>query len=197
MPHHLHELRVELLQLSELIRCLLYEHLKILLVHILCTLRQANKEVVEDFLILILLAEVFLEFSVDLHALVHGLNIVGEHGSEVFVGLVDSLARPLEVLLHALPVAIPLPPHLQLRLEVGESLLDQFDIEQSSHTIRGFHKGVELILKDGDFQKDVTWASRTVSRGNVDLEATLFLLSILLTFQPVDIDAWMESLVSA
>ena len=101
------------------------------------------------------------------------------------------------MLLHALPVAIPLPPHLQLRLEVSESLLDQFDIEQSSHTIRGFHEGVELILKDGDFQKDVTWASRTVSRGNVDLEATLFLLSILLTFQPVDIDAWMESLVSA
>ena len=139
----------------------------------------------------------FLEVIVDLHALVHGLNIVGEHGSVVFVGLVDSLIGPLEVLLHALSVAIPLPPHLQLRLEVGKSLLDQFDVEESSHTVRGFHEGVELVLKATDFQKDVTWASRAVSRRNVDFEATLLLLSILLPFQPVDIDAWVQSLVSA
>jgi len=57
------------------------------------------------------------------------MPIVLERLHGILENFIEFLSVAVELLLHALAIAVSLPPHLQLGLEVHKALLDHSDVE--------------------------------------------------------------------
>lgn len=133
--HNSHKLLVKRMELGKHIICLLYQAGQVIWLETLSTLREADQEANECFFVFVLSPQVILEVRVDLVALMHEGQVIGEH-DEVFVAyLVKSLDIPFELLFHTLSKAVSLPPHLELRLEVSKALSYQFYVQDAAHTV--------------------------------------------------------------
>ena len=89
---------------------------------------QADEEIIQILLVLVLPSQVVLKLCVHLTALVNDALIIGEHRQKVVHHLVQSLHVPVELFLPPRPNAISLLPHLQFGREVGELLVDELNV---------------------------------------------------------------------
>ena len=81
----------------------------------------------------------------DLHVVLEGLLCVFEH-------CIELLGVPVKGLLHSLSVPVPLSPHLELCLEVGEALSDPFHVEDARHALLRITECLEFVLKNRQVQ---------------------------------------------
>ena len=89
---------------------------------------QADEEIIQILLVLVLPPQVVLELCVSLNAFMNDALIVGEHRQKVVHHLIQSLHVPVKLFLPSVPNAIPRLPHLQLGREVSKLLIDELNV---------------------------------------------------------------------
>lgn len=126
---------------------------------------QLCQEVEQRLFILVSFAQIVLEVCVELAALVDDVLVIClESLHDVLKEFIQVLDVAIEAFLERLSEPLPLFPNLQLGLEIGKSLPDQFHVKNGAKTLLVLAEGFELGLKCRHFKSAVSLCRALVPR---------------------------------